>query len=867
MRFLLLLLFALPVLAARAEPIDFFTPDGVRYDPAIPTPDAFLGFGLGERPVRHGRMVDYLRAVAALSPRMTIETIGHSHEGRPIEFLVVTSPDNHARLDAVRTAHLALADPSSNADIQDDMPVVAWLNYGVHGAESSGMDAAIPVLYHLAAATGEDIERTLRESVIVITAIFNPDGHSRRIDHVERFSSKAPVTDPAHAAHDLWMTARTNHYWFDLNRQWLLQTQPESQAWLAKWHYWKPNVTVDFHEMGSNATYYFHPGEPRRKNPLIPDRSRELLGAMAGFHAQTLDREGYLYYTEEGFDNYYIGKGSTYPHVNGSVGILFEAAAARGGAIETPNGIRRHADNIRHHFLTSLSSIEGARALSRDLLVHQQAFYRDSLKLAADDPVKAYVLSSSDPARLRMFLDLLERHRIEVYRLGRDIDIDGRAYQAGSAFVIPMAQAQYRMIRGIFDRVRQFEEAVFYDVSGWTLPLAYDIDHAPVAKRQWSNALLGGKAVAAAPAVAGPERSDYGYVFGWDDYFAPKALYRLLAAGLRANVGLRPFTLTTKAGPVSFGRGAIFVPLAGQERTADEIHDLLAALGREEAIPVHAALSGLTPGAGADLGARESFAPLEKPSVLLLFDDGISASDAGEIWHLLDHQMQMPVTLKQKDGLSGLDWSRYSHVVLPGGRISIDDRLADRLGRFVREEGGTLIATRQAAVWAQKTLFGKKADKKNDDAENGAPPVRRDYADMPAADAVDVIGGALFNSDLDISHPLAFGHHDRMVASHRNTTLALDAPDNPYAVVARYDSAEPVLSGYASEKRISELKGAPMLIAERLGRGSVILFADDPVFRATFPGTARLLMNAFFFADAFDAPRGGEDEAAMAETH
>lgn len=257
--------------AAKAEPIDYYKLPGVQYSQEITTPDDFLGHGLGEKPVRHDRMVSYLRMVAEQSPRITIETIGYSHEGRPILSFVVTSPENQARIDEINAAHKARLDP---ANPDEDGPAVVWINYGVHGAESSGMDAAVPTLYHLAAAQGDAIDAMLNETVVVIVAIFNPDGHSRRINHVYTFGGKAPVADPQHAQHNLWIEARTNHYWFDLNRDWLLLTQPESQAWIAKWHEWKPNVSADFHEMGSNATYYFHPGEPKRENPLIPEGMR-----------------------------------------------------------------------------------------------------------------------------------------------------------------------------------------------------------------------------------------------------------------------------------------------------------------------------------------------------------------------------------------------------------------------------------------------------------------------------------------------------------------------------------------------------------------------------------------------------------------
>ncbi len=838
---------------ALAEPMDFYLPQGVDYDPAVPTPEQVLGHPLGAQPTRHDRFVDYIRLVADASPRMRRTTIGHSHEGRPIEFIVVSSPANLARIDDIRARHVALGDPESAVGPGPDMPVVTWLNFGVHGAEASGMEAALPLVYHLAAARGPAIERTLGESVILITAVFNPDGHSRRIDHVLTYLSQVPVTDPAHAAHNLWIAARTNHYWFDLNRQWLFQTQPESQAWMRAWHAWKPNVTVDYHEMGSNSTYYFHPGVPARRNPLVPPRTRELLERMAAFHRSVLDSEARLYYSEEGFDNYYIGKGSTYPQVNGSVGILFEAAAARGGAIETPNGVRTLGDNIRTHFRTALSSIEGARSLRADLLAFERQFFRDALADAAKDKRAAFVFTSPDRARRLHFLELLERNDIAAYELARDVRVGDRLYRAGESYIVPLRQKQYVLLRGIFDRPREFAEAIFYDVSGWTVPLAFDLDYAAMG-RAYSRSLLGARAHAEWTPAPVPDRASYGYVFSWDDYYAPRALYRLLAAGVKARVARTPFRAVTTKGPVDFARGAIFVPLAARAGDPERAHRIVRDIAQEDGIVVHALASGHTATAGADFGGGESFATLVQPRVLLVFDGGLARYDAGEVWHLLDVRMHMPVTLVEKARLGTIDWSRYTHIVLPGGRADLPKKLRVRLKQWIEEKGGTLIAMRQAADWAQKAVLAEKKEK-SPDPEQGGKGERYDYAEYPRREAEDVIGGALFESDLDITHPLGYGFHDRRIASQRNTTIVLATPANPYATVARYDTRSPLVSGYASKRREQEIAGSPMLIAERRGKGSVVLFADDPNFRGVFYGTNRLFMNAIFFSRAFAAPR------------
>ena len=875
-----------PVSPVAAEPISYFMPEGITYDQSIPKPENLFRHGLGEKPVRHDQMVSYLTEVANTSDRMTMKTIGYTHEGRPILFFVVSSPENLANIDELQAAHLAKVkgtEPkagekraSSESDDANDAesaegneetasndteeePLFIWLNYGVHGAESSGMDAVMPALYHFAAAQGDATEKMLDDSVILVTAILNPDGHSRRADHVETFSSNVPVTDPASEVHNLWGKARTNHYWFDLNRQWLLQTQPESRAWVGEWQKWKPQVTTDFHEMGSNASYYFHPGDPERLNPLIPARARTLTKRIADFHRDWMDSESRLYFTEEGFDNFYVGKGSTYPQVNGGLGILFEAGAARGGKIETPAGTRTYADNIRTHFRTTLTTIAGALDQAGEIKAYQQDYFDGALDQAATDDRKAFVMTAKgDQARLRRFVDVMRQHDIDVYKLAEDVTAGGQSFSAGEAYVIPTAQRQYHMVRAVFDQVTEFEKNIFYDVSGWTLPLAYDLDYSSLDAETFKDGLLGkkvGKVKDVVPAKA-PAKASYGYVLDWSEYYAPRALYRLLDKGVLVRAAREPFEVRTPDGPKSFDRGDVFVPLIRQDLSEDEIHELMTTIAKEDGVPVTAASSGAASIVSNAVGGR-TFGPIEKPSVLLLFDDGLALYDAGEVWHHLDIGMEMPVTLRRKDDLGGLDWSRYTHLVMVGGgNVALDDKDKKRVTQWIKEEGGTVVATRQSALWAQDALLGE-AEEDDADEEKKLEPKRLDYADKEVKDAEHLVRGTLVATDLDTSNPIGFGYHDRLLPMHRNIDETLDWPtSNPYAVVSAYAEEDLVLSGYASPRRVREIAGTPAIIAEPMGRGAVVLMADDPVFRATTLGSSKTLMNAIFFSSLIDAPYG-----------
>lgn len=840
---------------AAAEPLSYYLPEDVSYDEEIPTPSETLGFEVGEMHVRSDLLVQYMYRLAAASDRIAIEEMARSHEKRPLLFLTITSPENHARLDEIKAAHLALSDPDRDRPVGDDMPVVVWLNYSVHGDEPSGANASLLTVYHLAAAEGAAIEETLDNAVILLVPVFNPDGLDRQATWANMHKPKAAVTDPAHRGNlRPWPRGRTNHYWFDLNRQWLLVNQPEPQGWVAKFHAWRPNIAIDFHEMGPNATYYFHPGVPTRTNPWVPERSEELMYALSDHYVDFLDADGALYYTEETFDNFYVGKGSTYPHVNGAVGILFEAAGGRGGKIENPDGFRTFAQNIRLHFRMSLSSIAGGQALRTRLLAHQKSFVRTALEEAASDPVKGYIFAApGDPERALRLRELLTRHQIGVSGLDRSAEVGGATYRAGEAWVVASDQPQYRMIKLAFETPTEFEDETFYDVSAWTLPLSHGLQWGAMSARELRQLSLT-DTLPAGTAQPAPAESAYGYIFPWAPYYAPRAVNRLLSKEVRVKAGQKPVSVQTATGTVALDRGSIFVPAQDQKIASEAIHALMSKIAAKDGVPVYTVESGRTP-QGVDLGGP-NFDALKKPEVLLATGAPVSQYDAGAAWYILDHHMRIPVSLRDIDEIGGLDLGRYTHIVLPGGGSAtaignaLGEETAEKLKTWVAD-GGTVIALRHGAKWAQSALLAEE-EEDADEAED-APAERYDYGDKERRDAIDLIGGAIYASDLDITHPLGFGYATRALASHKNTELIFETPDNPVATVARYGDT-PLLAGYSSETNREKLAGTPMAIAERKGAGSVILLADDPNFRGYWLGTTKLFVNGFFFSKLFEKP-------------
>jgi hypothetical protein len=858
-------LLAAPLPAAAVLPTEvelgYYLPEAASYDPAVPAPSAVLGFEVGEWHVRPDQLVAYMERLAATSDRVRIKETGRTHERRPQVLLTISSPENLARLDELLERHRALSE-GDGADADASLagqPVFVYLGYSIHGNEPSGANASMLVAYHLAAGRGGEVEDLLANAVVLLDPALNPDGLGRFAHWANMYRGEQPVADPDHREHvEAWPAGRTNHYWFDLNRDWLLLQHPESRNRVAAFQRYRPNVLADFHEMGTSSTFFFQPGVPSRQNPLTPPRNLELTREIARFHAEALDAAGSLYYTEETFDDFYFGKGSTYPDIQGGVGILFEQASARGHLQEKGpgEGLLSFPFAIRNQLLASLSTLRAAVAKRDDLLAYQRSFYREAVAEAGAGPLRAYVVGDrGDPARLHELIGVLRAHGVRVHRLAGAISRDGVGYGPADAVVVPVAQRQARLLRALFERRTEFPDRTFYDVSAWTLPLAFGLPWAELGRDAFRSDLVG-EEIAAAPGGAGvpagrmaEAASPVAWAFEWTGFHAPRALYRLLGEGVLARVATRPFEAPGAGGRRAFGYGTVVVPLGLQPERAEEIRELLATAAGEDGLVVHALASGLT-GGGMDLGSP-SLAPLERPVPLLLVGAGVASYAAGEVWHHLDHRLGMEVALADRSYLDRLDLARYSHVVLADGRWDdLSDEQAAALGEWVRR-GGTLVALQGAAVWAEGALLGIEPEEGagEDDDEPKIEP--RPYAEFRRDVALPLIAGTIFEARVDPTHPLAYGFPAAPLAVFRDSALTLTPSENPYDTPVRY-AERPLLAGYVSPENLERLAGTPAVIATRLGQGTVVRMIDDPVFRGFWLGTAKLLSNAIFFAPVIE---------------
>ncbi|MEN0003053.1 MAG: M14 family zinc carboxypeptidase, partial [Bacteroidota bacterium] len=827
-------------LSAQTPALTYYLPD-IKYDDDIPTPESYLGYQIGEWHLSHDQQLAYLRLLADRSPRVTLTEYAQTFERRPLIYLTITSEKNQKRLPELQEAHLAASDPSKEAPDFTDIPAVVYQGFAIHGNEPSAGNAAVLVAYYLAAAKGREVERLLDEVIILLDPCLNPDGFHRFSTWANMHKNQRLTGDPVEREYnEVWPRGRTNHYWFDLNRDWLLVQMPESQGRIRAFQSWKPNVLTDHHEMGANATFFFMPGVPERTHPITPKRNQELTGKIATFNQAALDDIGSLYYSGEGFDDYYYGKGSTYPDGNGCIGILYEQASSRGHYQKTENGDLTFPFTIRNQVVTALSTQKAAKELRPELLDYQREFYVTGLQEAQQDQRKAYIFGDPhDASRVDELVSILRQHQIEVYELAEQYRDGKTVYAPGKAFVVPTEQKQYRLVRAAFETLTTFEDSIFYDVSSWTLPLAFNLDYttidAATLPRLQGDAVEGLRVLRK---LQEPESSEYAYLLPWDDYYAPKALYQIQQKGLRTKVATRNFLLNGK----SYSYGTIMVPVQNQKLNAEEIYSLMETVTRTTGVAIDFADTGLTP-TGIDLGSRD-FDALKQPKTLLLVGQGVSPYEAGEVWHLLDARFDMEIVKVDMDRFNRIDLGKYNRIVMVDGSYgSLGDRGVKKLKTWV-SEGGVLVALKRAAQWANSKGLANLKVKKTTTNEKG----RRPYAKIGADRGSEVIGGAIFNAQLDITHPIAYGYHKAQMPVFRRGTFFFEPSKNAYATPMVYTD-DPLISGYIKPKNLETLKGSATIVVNGMGSGRVICMADNPNFRAFWYGTNKLFLNALFFGD------------------
>lgn len=809
----------------------------------IPTPEQFLGYGIGEHHTRHDRIVAYLEKLAELSDRAQLSVYGMTHEGRKLVILTIGSPENLAQLETLKTRHLAFTDPASPTTSSEEAAVFINLAYNVHGNEPSSSEAALLTAYTFAASENPEITGYLKNAVLFIDPAINPDGRDRHTQWANMYQGNPLVTDPQDAEHnEYWPGGRTNHYWFDLNRDWLLAVNPESQGKLHWYHEWYPNVVTDFHEMGSQGTYFFEPMKINGSlDPIMPLENYDYLNTLFGdYFAKALDSIGSFYFTKEVFDGTYPGYGSSYPDLQGGLGLLFEQASSRGHAQKTAFGEITFPFTIRNQFVSGIATVKAAVENKAYLNDYQHNFFKTALSDAAKSPVKGYEFGDAfDKNRVKAFIDKLLLHRIKVY------------HSPEGSFVVPTHQPQYRMVQTMFETYTRYRDSVFYDASAWSVANFYNMKYKPLktfspgVEIQNTNALFPVDLV---------KKSEYAYILDWDDYNAPAMLQALQEDGIVVSSAFKPFTAATQDGARTFNYGALIIPVKLQEEAVDSLFDIIRKIQVKYQVPAYAVTSGLNI-KGIDLGSS-FIKPLKAPNAAMIIGHGVRSYEAGEVWHLLDTRVHMPITKIPLRNFGNASLDKYNVLVIVSGNYHFSEKEAEKISSWVKT-GNTLITIGTGSEWAVESKLVKESFTKKV-TDSLAITVREAYVDADDNLGKSSVGGIIVKTDLDITHPLAFGYHDASIPVYKNNEVWLKPSQNAYSTVAKYNQ-DPVIDGFITDaNRDTLLIPSASLIVSPLGSGRVVLFADNPNFRGSWYGTNRLFLNAIFLGQHIEVPTKDE---------
>ena len=834
--------------------------NGGAFDAAVPTPKSVLGYEVGDRFTPHHMMMRYLDRLAATSRRVKIDTVARTFEGREVVMAVVTSEANHARLEQIRADNARLAtlsgSPAELDAIAARAPAIAWLGFTVHGDEASGAEAALALLYQLAAGTDADTKRVLDETVVLIDPVQNPDGHERHVQDVMRMRTAfgVPVSPDARAHTANWPGPRTSHYYFDMNRDWYIQSHPETRGRIRSMLTWWPHVAVDLHEMGANSTYFFPPPmAPVNKN--VHPSIIQWWDVYAAANSAAFDQHGWSYFRREGYDEFYPGYGSSWPLYAGAIGMTYEQASSEAGAIRRQDGtIHTLRDATWGHYTTAWATVDATARNARQRVRDYLAYRRTAVSDAQRVPVRAVIMERDAYGRADSLARRLTNNGILV-GLARSVALRGATAYPGnspgagatlaSAYVVDLAQPQGRLARAILEPDAELDSAFiadelerrragrsdrFYDATAWSLPYTYRV-------RAWTSRTP----VTASPVdtswrlnAGPPDSARYGYAIEG----GTEAGYRMLAALLRDSVRVWYQPGAFRSGASRVGRGSFVARVVGN---GPKLHSLVRQHATAIGAPV-VPLSGAGVDEGFDLGSNLVF-PVREPKVAIIAGPGVSGQSAGYAWYALDQRLGYPSTILDPTAISGAALDEYNVIVLPSVQTAFFERMLgeggrDRLTAWVRA-GGTLVTLEAATAWVTTERVGLsrlrvRRDSVRADSSAGAP--------LPSG-----VPGAIVRVVADTLSPLLAGIVEREFPAYIFSDRVFTFPRDVSAgeSVLRYaPEARLRIAGYLWPEVPSRLGDSAFLWTESVGRGRLISFAVDPNFRDMWRGLFAFFANS-----------------------
>jgi hypothetical protein len=806
---------------------------------SLQSPEQFLGYKIGTRYTPHYKIINYVKAVAQAKPDVIkVEKYGETYEGRELLLAYISSPENIRNLESIRQNNLALTGISKSASQINNAPAIVWLSYNVHGNETSSSEAAMLTLYTLVDPTNTKSAEWLKNTVVIIDPCINPDGRDRYVSWFNSVTGKNFNYDPQAREHnEPWPGGRSNHYNFDLNRDWAWQSQKETQQRMVKYNQWLPQIHVDFHEQSVDAPYYFAPAaEPLHE--VITPWQREFQNTIGKSNAKYFDEKGWLYFTKERFDLFYPSYGDTYPIYNGAIGMTYEQGGGpRGGlGIVSSNGdTLTLVDRVTHHYTTGLSTIEVASKNAAQLVSEYKKFFDNSRNAVASD-YKTYVLTSNDEGKITSVKNLLDKNGIEYGTLsGR---VKGYHYFSGKdeeatlqryTLAISAYQPKSTLVKVLFEPKGKLTDSVTYDITAWSVPYSFGVDaFALKDKRNLSSYPNTNVAITTV-------NSSYGILLPYTSVNSAMALAYLLKKGVKVRMAEKPFTYNNKV----YDRGTLIV--IRTSNSGNWLETVNEAATKFNIQPIEVA-SGYVE-KGADFGSSD-VRMIKAPKVALITGEQTNSLGAGEVWHFFDQTLDYPVTLINANDLARVNLASYDVIILPDGRYrSLTDKsVGDKLREFVKQ-GGNLIAIQGAVEQLASGDWGVKLREfKDDKTSPDNYDLLKKYGERERTN-VDPMPGAIYKVTLDNTHPLAFGYPEYYYTLRQDKNVYDFMAEGWNVGVIKKNS---LVAGFVGNELKSKMKDGMLVGVQDMGQGSVIYFADDPLFRLFWESGKLMFANAVF---------------------
>jgi hypothetical protein len=810
-------------------------------------PEQFLGYKVGTRYTPHWKVVQYVQHVASQMPNtVRIQQYGVTNEGRPLYVLFISAPEHISNLEQIRLNNLRLANLlNDKAAPIENTPVLVWLSYNVHGNETSSTEAAMLTLHALADPSNTQTKNWLKNTVVILDPCINPDGRDRYVNWFNSVVGSKPNARMDSREHrEPWPGGRSNHYNFDLNRDWAWQTQVESKARIALYNQWMPQVHVDYHEQGINAPYYFAPAaEPYHE--VITPWQREFQNIIGRNHARYFDQNGWLYFTKLRFDLFYPSYGDTYPTYNGAIGMTYEQGGIGAGlaAFNSDGDSLTLVDRVQHHFTTGLSTVETASANAARLISEFRKFFQKAVSTGYGE-YKTYIIKNQprDAQRIAALLELLQKNGIQYgtatatgkgwsYVNGRE---ENFTVTTGDV-VIPAIQPRSAMVQVLFEPRSKLSDSATYDITAWSIPYAYGLTAYASRDRITTTTL----------AVPEPEvapRDAYAYIIRWQGTRSAKAIGLLLQQGLLLRYSEIPFEVNGR----QFDRGDIIVLKTSNRKHEARLAQLVAQACKEAGVPFETVNTGMVD-AGADFGS-DLVNSIKYKRVVMLTGEGVNANAAGAIWHFFDQQLNYPLTLVLATDFSRLNWAETDVLILPDGnyRFLSDKAQADQLKEWINK-GGKLIALEGAVAALAKAEWGIRLRKQEEGGDKKDPyEALRSYENRERDQISGTTPGSIYKVDMDNTHPLGYGYPPYYFTLKQDDQIyEFFTPGNGWNTgVIKKDAQRAGFVGYRLKER---LKDGLLFGSQSMGRGSVVYLADDVLFRSFWENGKLMLCNAVFF--------------------